>query len=273
MYLDKCINYSVMPIKTDQGKYIYLYETTNRCNGDIYIGVRIYRGVDFNNDTYIGNGCKILKDGRLYKRRGKETTFRRALTKYGYLNFEKKIICFFTNIEDALRSEANIVDEKFLERPDVLNMVIGGGFPPMGEGEVNNNYGRCWSETMKRRLSRKRRKNGKSKGNKNPKAKSAYLYDLWKWNEKHLSYLRELEGIKDVRHRKIRQFRYLISEVRLKNNKEIEEYVMGKCAEKYRKTYKILQLVKQGLSNEEIVNMGFNKAHVARLKRKYNESN
>lgn len=48
---------------------------------------------------------------------------------------------------------------------------------------------------------------------------------------------------------------------------------MGKCAEKYRKTYKILQLVKQGLSNEEIVNMGFNKAHVARLKRKYNESN
>lgn len=152
-------------------------------------------------------------------------------------------------------------------------MVIGGGFPPMGEGEVNNNYGRCWSETMKRRLSRKRRKNGKSKGNKNPKAKSAYLYDLWKWNEKHLSYLRELEGIKDVRHRKIRQFRYLISEVRLKNNKEIEEYVMGKCAEKYRKTYKILQLVKQGLSNEEIVNMGFNKAHVARLKRKYNESN
>ena len=52
MYLDKCINYSVMPIKTDKGKYIYLYETTNRCNGDIYIGVRIYRGVDFNNDTY-----------------------------------------------------------------------------------------------------------------------------------------------------------------------------------------------------------------------------
>lgn len=79
-----------MPIKTDKGKYIYLYETTNRCKGDIYIGVRIYRGVDFNNDTYIGNGCKILKDGRLYKRRGKETTFRRALSKYGYLNFEKK---------------------------------------------------------------------------------------------------------------------------------------------------------------------------------------
>lgn len=273
MYLDKCINYSETPIKANGKKYIYLYETTNRCNGDIYIGVRIYRGRDFNNDRYIGNGCGVLKDGRLYKRRGKETTFRRALSKYGYLNFEKKIICFFSNIEDALQSEANIVDEKFLERPDVLNMVVGGGFPPVGERGENPNYGHKWSEEMKQRLSRKRRKNGKSKGARNPKAKPAYLYDLWKWNEKRLSYLRELDQIKSCRYGKIRQFRYLVSDIRLRNSKEVEKYVMEKCAEKYQKTYKILQLVKKGLTVEEIVELGYYKAHVVRLKRKYGESN
>lgn len=275
MYLDKCINYSVTPIRGDH-RYIYLYETTNKCNGNIYVGVRVYRGLDPYKDRYIGNGCGILKCGRLYKRRGKETKFRRALSEFGFLNFEKRIICFFTNIDDALKSEENIVNEDFLKRPDVLNMVVGGGFPPVGEGECNNNYGKHWTEAQKRRLSRKRRKNGKSKGGRNPKAKPCFVYDLWNEEWRKCEYLHELSLIdKEVKSSgigKIRKFRWLITPMRF-SKKELTKYVEENLDEKYQKTYKIIQLLKQGKTEEDIVKLGFYRAHVRRLLNRYDKSN
>ena len=265
MYLEKCINYSLVPVEVSHRKFVYLYETINKLNGDIYIGVRVFNGSNPYNDSYIGNGCKILKDGRLYKRRGKETNFRRALSKYGFLNFEKKIICFFSNVDDALKSEENIVDEEFLKRRDTLNMVIGGGFPPVGEGENNNNYGKHWTDEMKEKLSKKRKKTGKSKGSKNPKAQPMFVYDLWKWEEKFFSYMREADFLTDFGVKKIRNFRYLLSDIQLKNYDEVENYIFNNCKEKYQKTYQILKLVKQGKTEDEIVALGFYKAHIVRL--------
>lgn len=276
MYLEKCINYSLVPVEVSYRKFVYLYETTNKLNGDIYIGVRVFNGSNPYNDSYIGNGCKILKDGRLYKRRGKETNFRRALSKYGFLNFEKKIICFFSNVDDALNSEENIVDEEFLKRSDTLNMAIGGGFPPIGEGENNNNYGKHWTDEMKEKLSNKRKKNGKSKGGKNPKAIKCYVYDLWKEEWLKLDFMHQLNEIdKDVNRcgiNKIRKFRWLIVSEKL-NSKDIPNFVKENLHEKYQKTFNILQLIKQGKSVEDIVNLGFLKAHAIRLLNKYGKSN
>lgn len=276
MYLDKCVKYSIKPVLVDRVKFIYLYETMNKCNGNIYIGVRCFRGRDPYKDTYIGNGCKILKDGRLYKRRGKETIFRRALSKFGYLNFSKRIICFFENIEDALKSESNIVNEEFLKRPDVLNMVVGGGFPPMGEGENNNNYRRKWTEEMKKKLSRKRRKNEKSKGGKNPKAKPCYIFDLWERKWKKCEYMRELFLIdptaKDVGLNKIRKFRWLIVPERILD-KDLSAYISKNLKEKYQKTYNIIELLRKGKTENEIVELGYYRAHIRRLLNKYGKSN
>lgn len=275
MYLDKCVNYFKTPVLAGDNRYIYLYETVNKCNGNIYIGCRIYRGKNPYEDTYIGNGCKILKDGRLYKRRGKETNFRRALSKFGFLNFEKTILCFFDNIDDALKSETNIVNEKFLERPDVLNMVIGGGCPPVGEGENNNNYGRHWTEEMKLKLSRKRRKNGKSKGSKNPKAITAFAYDLLEEKWIKLEYLHQLKEIdsslEGIGLNKIRKFRWLIVPDKMKKN-EISDYVHENLKEKYQKTFDIITLLKKGKTEEEIVLLGHYRAHIRRIILKYGKN-
>lgn len=273
--VEKCVNYSVNPIPFEKGKFVYLYKTTNILNGDIYIGVRIYRGKDPFKDRYIGNGCGILKDGRLYKRRGKETNFRRALSKWGYLNFKKEIICFFSSLEDALQSEANIVDEEFLTRKDTLNMVIGGGFPPFGVGTNNSNFGKRWTDEMKAKLSKKRKRNGKSKGGNNPKAISCYVFDLFLDKCYQCEYLHQLSEIdKDVKRaglNKIRKFRWLILKEDL-NKEEIKDFVLKNFDEKYQKTFLILQEIKRNKSVEEIIDMGFYKAHVVRLKNSYDKS-
>ena len=103
-------------------KYNYLYKTTNKINGKIYMGVH---RTDNLNDGYLGSGI-LLK---------------RAIDKYGIENFSKDIIEFFDTYKDALNAEKKIVNEKFIERDDVYNCKEGG-------------FGNCkWSSKQLKRLS------------------------------------------------------------------------------------------------------------------------
>ena len=273
-YLSKCINYSITPLQGN--RHFYLYETTNLSNGHIYIGVRIYRGLNPLNDGYIGNGCGLYKNGTLYKRKGKETNFRRELSKFGYQSFSKKIICFFENVDDMLASEKNIVDLDFIMREDTMNMVEGGGMPPYGIGEDNSNFGRKWTEEQKRDLSNKRKKNGKSKGKRNPKSTPAAIYDLWLGLWYNVDYLHEIQSIlpdlSSPSMNKLRNFRYIIVPKEM-GCEDLMIYIDEKFQEKYKQTIAIIRYMQEGKSVQQIVGMGYPVIITKRISKHYGKCN
>ena len=113
------INFNFMEEKT--WKYI-VYETTNLINNKIYIG--LHKTKDPNKfDGYIGNGVYITQP---YTYEYAKTAFQYAVKKHGPSNFRRKTLAVFNTIEEASDLEEQIVNEKFLEREDVYNMVLGG---------------------------------------------------------------------------------------------------------------------------------------------------
>ena len=102
-------------------KYI-VYETTNLVNNKIYIG--IHKTKDANKfDGYIGNGIYITQP---YTYQYAKTAFQCAVKKYGVKNFKRKTLAVFDTEKEASDLEEQLVNEKFLERDDVYNMVLGG---------------------------------------------------------------------------------------------------------------------------------------------------
>lgn len=107
-------------------KYI-VYQTTNNINNKIYIGVHKTENPDIF-DGYIGCGAYV----HLPKTYNKgDTILHKALLKYGCSNFTRKVLKIFNNLEDALDLERWLVDDKFINRSDTYNMVLGGGLPPL----------------------------------------------------------------------------------------------------------------------------------------------
>ena len=99
----------------------FVYKTTNVKNGKIYIGV--HRGdVD---DGYLGSG-KLIKQ---------------AIKKHGVESFVREILFEYERLEDALLKESEIVNPDFIKRPDVYNLVVGGGMPPTFVGAAHPLYG------------------------------------------------------------------------------------------------------------------------------------
>lgn len=88
-------------------KYFYLYRVTNLINGKIYIGIHMTSNMK---DCYYASGRAINQ----------------ALRKYGKQNFKREILEYFSSEEEMLAREAEIVDEKFLERNDTYNLAEGG---------------------------------------------------------------------------------------------------------------------------------------------------
>jgi hypothetical protein len=84
-----------------------IYKITNFLNGKIYIGKHSCEDI---NDTYMGSG-KLIKS---------------AIDKYGLENFKKEIIHIFETEEAAYKMEKIIVNEDFIKRNDVYNLIIGG---------------------------------------------------------------------------------------------------------------------------------------------------
>lgn len=90
-----------------ESEFNIVYKITNTINGRIYVGVH---KTDKLEDGYMGSGKRIKYE----------------IQKYGLLHFTKEILFNFQTYEEALQKEAEIVNEDFLKRDDVLNMVPGG---------------------------------------------------------------------------------------------------------------------------------------------------
>lgn len=87
--------------------FYYMYKITNKVNGKFYIGIHKTSDLD---DGYMGSGV-ILK---------------KAIKKYGIENFEKTILEYFDSAELMYEKEKQIVDQEFLQREDVYNVMRGG---------------------------------------------------------------------------------------------------------------------------------------------------
>ena len=121
-------------------KYI-VYKTTNLVNNYIYIGVH-HTNDDLKFDYYLGYGIDIRKPNSYEKAK---TKFQQAVKEFGPSNFRRETIAVFDNMEDAYELERTLVNEEFLSRKDVYNMLLGGR-PNPGNGitvfqyDINGNY-------------------------------------------------------------------------------------------------------------------------------------
>lgn len=107
--------------------YWIVYQTTNLVNNKIYIGVHKTKDPS-TFDGYLGNGIYINQPNTYMY--GK-TKFECAVKKYGVKNFRRTVLKIFDNEEDAYIEESKLVDEDFLSRSDVYNMILGGAVPPI----------------------------------------------------------------------------------------------------------------------------------------------
>lgn len=102
-------------------KYI-VYKTTNLVNNYIYIGV--HKTVDPNTfDYYLANGIYINRPDTYEK---SKTKMQQAVKEFGVKNFKREVLAIFDNADEASELEAQLVNEDFLARNDVYNMVLGG---------------------------------------------------------------------------------------------------------------------------------------------------
>lgn len=102
-------------------KYI-VYKTTNIINNYIYIGV--HKTEDPNIfDGYIGCGVNIKHINTYDKAK---TKFQQAVKQFGTNNFKREVLAIYNTPEEAYLLEETLVNEDFLQRKDVYNMVLGG---------------------------------------------------------------------------------------------------------------------------------------------------
>lgn len=112
-------------------KYI-VYLTINKINKFIYVGVHKTENPDIF-DGYLG--CGVFSNSpKTYN--CQETAFQCAVAKYGPKNFIRKTLRVFDSLQDALSLESKIVTLKFIERFDVYNQTVGGGYPPSLNKEI-----------------------------------------------------------------------------------------------------------------------------------------
>lgn len=101
-------NDTMPSITMNEEKWI-LYQTTNICNGKIYVGVHKPLNT-WKSRNYLGSG-KALKP---------------AIEKYGRENFRRATLAEFSCAEEAYVAEAGIVTEEFIKRSDTYNVKVGG---------------------------------------------------------------------------------------------------------------------------------------------------
>lgn len=100
-------------------KYI-VYQTTNKINGKLYIGVHKTKDPD-KFDGYIGNGIYIGN-----KLQNPKTVYQHALKKYGYDSFIRTTLKVFNNEKEAYDLESNIVTLDFIRQDNNYNTRTGG---------------------------------------------------------------------------------------------------------------------------------------------------
>lgn len=100
-------------------KYI-VYQTTNKQNGKIYIGVHGTKDPEVF-DGYIGNGIYVG-----YSLENPKTAYQYALKKYGYNSFIRTTLKVYDNEIDAYDEEARIVTLDFIRQDNNYNIKTGG---------------------------------------------------------------------------------------------------------------------------------------------------
>ena len=88
-------------------KNYIVYQITNKINEKIYIGCHVTENVD---DNYMGSGTNIKK----------------AISEFGRENFDKIVLYNFSNKDDMLEKEKQLVNKKFIKKEDNYNIIIGG---------------------------------------------------------------------------------------------------------------------------------------------------
>lgn len=87
--------------------YYIIYKITNLINNKIYIGCHSTENIE---DGYLGSGHLLKK----------------AIKKYGKLNFKKEILFNANSKEEMLLLESALVNREFVERKDTYNVKEGG---------------------------------------------------------------------------------------------------------------------------------------------------
>lgn len=100
-----------------------VYMTINTITNKIYIGVHITE-TPYKFDNYWG--CGITGTSSYWFKHPKYP-FQKACKKYGLDSFKRYTLYVFDTYEEALEKEKEIVNEAFLQRPDVYNIALGGG--------------------------------------------------------------------------------------------------------------------------------------------------
>lgn len=115
----------------------FVYKTTNRINGKIYVGAHKTESMD---DEYMGSGKILL----------------RAIEKYGIKNFERKILTKFDNADDMYKMEAILVNEEFVADKNTYNIKCGGfgGFDYINKNGLGLKWGVSPSDETKRKISK-----------------------------------------------------------------------------------------------------------------------
>lgn len=85
---------------------IFVYETRNKLDGKIYVGVHSGEL----NDGYIGSGKLLYL----------------AIKKHGAANFERRMLSIHETLAEAFAQERLIVNEEFVSRNDTYNLKLGG---------------------------------------------------------------------------------------------------------------------------------------------------
>jgi hypothetical protein len=126
--------------------FYYLYEIKNTLNGKIYVGVHKTKNM---NDGYMGSGKILLA----------------AIQKYGIENFTKTVLGEFSNSDEMYLREKEIVNEEFLSRDDVYNLMRGGsgGFEYINSKGLNDRTGCVHSDESKSRMGRPKSKEEKQR--------------------------------------------------------------------------------------------------------------
>lgn len=107
--------------------HFIIYETTNKINNKKYRGAHVTLNL---HDGYLGSG-RLLK---------------KAIAKYGFENFERKILCECDSVESMFEQEAIFVNPDWVEDPSTYNLKIGGE----GGWDYINKEGLRWDEEKKK---------------------------------------------------------------------------------------------------------------------------
>lgn len=100
-------------------KYI-VYQTTNKINGKIYIGVHKTKNPEIF-DGYIGNGINIG-----WSLDNPKTLYQRALKKYGYNAFIRTVLFVYDTAQEAYQKEVELVTFDFIQQDSNYNIRVGG---------------------------------------------------------------------------------------------------------------------------------------------------